>query len=61
MNPTVEAMVRLLDGHTVGFTLLAELRRQFPHAKRDDVYLAISMALTLKEADLMQYESEAGD
>ena len=47
----------MLDGSLVGMPLVKELRARFPRAKRDDVYLAIGMALTLKEADLMIYES----
>ena len=56
MNLEVQAMVDLLDGHIVGWPLVKELKARFPHAKRDDVFLAIGMALTLKEADLMIYE-----
>jgi hypothetical protein len=61
MNPDVQAMVELLDGSLVGMPLVKELRAKFPHMKREDVYLAIGMALTLKEADLMVYEGLSGN
>jgi hypothetical protein len=53
MNPDVDAIANLLDGSLVGLPLYHELSARFPHTKRDDVYLAISIAFTLKEADLM--------
>jgi hypothetical protein len=59
VNPDIVAMVELLDGSLVGMPLVKELKARFPHAKRDDVYLAIGMAMTLKEADLMVYEGLA--
>ena len=52
-------IANLLDGSLVGLPLYHRLREQFPRTRRDDVYLAISIALTLKEADLMIYEAEA--
>lgn len=56
MNPDVDAIANLLDGSLVGLPLYRALRERFPRTRRDDVYLAISIAFTLKEADLMIFE-----
>jgi hypothetical protein len=49
----------LLEGQ-VGFALAAELRRRFSQAKREDFFLAISLAWTAREADLVVAEIELG-
>jgi hypothetical protein len=43
-----------------GFALLHELREQFPHAKRDDVFLAISIAWAHQQAGWLADHVELG-
>jgi hypothetical protein len=58
MTETVTEMARLLSSGLTGRPLLAALTEQFSHAKRSDVFLAVAMAITLREADLVQFEFE---
>jgi|HubBroStandDraft_6_1064221.scaffolds.fasta_scaffold16635_2 hypothetical protein len=58
MNDTIRDIANLIDSGLVGIALVKELRARFPHAKRDEVFMAIGIAVTLKAADLMIYESD---
>lgn len=56
--PIWAQMADFLCGPLTGQALLAELRSQFPHARRDDVYLAIAMAWTYHQAETLEYAIE---
>ena len=60
-DPIWAQMAEFLCGPLVGTSLLAELRSRFPHARRDDVYRAISIAWTYQQAgwlsDVIEFET----
>jgi hypothetical protein len=60
-NIALEMADFLLADTSVGLTLAGELRARFPHAKREDVYLAIAIAWTHQQAgwlaDICELES----
>ena len=56
---TAQEIAALLTSGLHGTSLLSELQRRFSHAKRYDVFLGVTLAMTLYEADLSILQAEA--
>lgn len=57
-DPIASQIAQLLTGGLTGIPLLKALRAGFPHAKRNDVFMGVVLAISMYESGLMIAESE---